>query len=45
MATPIPAVVSENMPTKTNISVQPMPCVNAQISAAIEPGIMRPNAM
>ena len=41
---PMPTVLSANVPAKTEISTRPMPCVNAQTSAAIEPAIMMPNA-
>jgi hypothetical protein len=41
---PMPTVLSANVPTKTEISTRPMPCVKAQTSAAIEPPIMMPNA-
>ena len=37
MPVPIPNMVSQNMPANTAISTQPMPCVNTQTSAAIEP--------
>ena len=42
---PMPIVLITNVPTKTEISIQPMPCVKAQTSAAIEPVTMMPNAI
>lgn len=42
---PMPIVDITNVPMKTEISIQPMPAVKAQTSAAIEPPTMRLNAM